>query len=151
MKKLLFVFVALLALVGAWAGRSALASSYEWITYALLYPSDVIHGGQELKISRDVNTSGSYLEYRSAYFQFSTTTFSEGSWNEWTDCRVSSTVSGTEHDVCYPIVSTSTAPMATSTLWVRVSTNFAGCGTYTPTPDIANCGYSTTTSVLYTP
>lgn len=155
MKNLRYLIIGLSVTLSLAIGAFALASSYEWLTNFQVSPStSPIHNGTFLKVYRNINTSGAFEEYRSVYYQFTAPEMgpSDSAWQEWTDCRVSGVVSGTLQDGCYPVIATSTAPTATSTLWIRATTNYGGCGTYTPTPNIGTCGdIATSTGLLYTP
>jgi len=133
---------------------SALASAYEWMAnyYFNGYPPEirtVVQSGNYEKIHYTVLTSGNYYEYRSSYYAIGDLMpTSSAGWTEWNTCRFSGYVNTSTQDVCYPQIPT---VGTTSTLWVRSTTNYAGCGSYTPEPDIANCGYKMTASSTVTP
>lgn len=143
------VFGGLVALLLLTSAGVTYASTYEWITNFFTSPStgSVVRSGDIIKVYRDINTSGSYQERRTAYYQ-ATTTPSDFNWTEWTGCRVDSTITGSQTDHCYPLAP---SVSATTTLWVRVTTNYAGCGTYTPTPNTMTCGDATTTYMTLIP
>lgn len=127
------------------------ASAYEWLTNFIVSPQFGISSNRELKVYRTINTSSSYEEYRTAYYQVSSTydqiSPSDPNWIEWTECRAHSVVSTPVDDQCFP--HTPSAP-GSSLLHILVTTNFAGCGTYTPNPS-ANCGDTTSTIAYYAP
>ncbi len=152
MKKPLIILAFIVFAMSAWVGNSALASSYEWLSNLQISPSNVVRPGYQLKIYRDITTSGSYQEYRSVYYQYTTSTSAplNDFWNEWTECRVSGAVNVTLNDRCFPTV-VAWAGNTTSTLWIRATTNYQNCGEYTSNPDRQNCGDTITTSVPYLP
>lgn len=92
-----------------------------------------------------VTVAGGYNEYRTVYW---TTSTSENPWTEWTNCRREGYLSGEETATCtnlLPDVRT------TSTFYLRASTNYSGCGTWTPTPDEVNCGGTMTNTYTLIP
>lgn len=157
---------ALTLVLGAGASEG-LASSYEWITgftASTAYPAGSTEGayyavsGEEVKVYRTVNTSAAYGEYRSVYYQVTSTTGYVGGanpyippsdpyWQEFTECRVYGVVNGSVLDKCFPLAPTGTYP---NLLHVLVTTNYAGCGGYTANPG-ANCGDTTSTYRWYQP
>lgn len=122
----------------AFFATKALTSAYEWIN-PFSIPGTWTVSGATSTVSWTTNTSASYDEYRTAYY-YTTTTLqgpSDGDWTEWTDCRHQGSVYPSSNDQCSP-----PTPWVTTSsyLWVRITTNFSGCGTWTPTPD-PNCGH----------
>ncbi|MFA6429906.1 MAG: hypothetical protein WCV84_05435 [Patescibacteria group bacterium] len=113
------------------------ASSYEWIN-PFSIPEDDWHGEDVKALSWTVNTSSNFYEYRTVYYA-TTTSGSPSSWTEFTGCRHEGYVNGTADDGC-----DFTAPYypgPNHNLWIRITTNFAGCSpnTYTAEP-AEGCG-----------
>jgi hypothetical protein len=148
--------LAALVLSGLLVGSAAFASTYEWI-------SDLgwsTTGGTCCSTSQNVtftwrtNTSGAFDEYRSLYYYATTTPpglyvpGDSAPWTEWTGCRLHSTVNGYVDEKC---AVTLPQVFSSSTLWVRRTTNYAGCGTWTPAPNTATCGDSQQSSHTFTP
>lgn len=121
----------------------ALASSYEFIK-SVQFPSTT-YSGNYATTTWDVRTTGTFYEYRSLYYS---TTNSPYNWIEWTTCRREGNVDTEIQDTCIPTLPTVGTP---TTLYVRASTNYSGCGTWTPTPDESSCGGTFTTTTIVTP
>jgi hypothetical protein len=168
----LAVIAGLAVLVGSIAvAKPISASVYEWISYIHLnspgilteygyrpWYSGIVEPGDPIKVKWQTNTTGSYEEYRSLYYAFTPVPAplevvrpADTDWIEITSCRNSGTISsGTPViDVCDITVATSTS-MSTSTqwLWLRSTTNYSGCGTWTPTPG-AYCGDAQEATTTY--
>jgi len=124
------------------------ASAWEWLTNHQI-TSFSGQSGTTINFKWKVNTSGSYHEYRSAYWATSTSAVEEpASWNEWANCRAHGVVTSNITDFC-----TATAPETdtTTTLWVRATTNYSGCGTYTAFPNVSSCGDVSNVTTTLTP
>lgn len=107
------------------------ASAYEWIQN-FMTPGVVYSNTTSSAVLWVVNTTDNFYEYRSLYHSTST----DGPWTEWTDCRHEGYVNTSSTDVCYPFIP---ATSVTTTMYMRATVNFSGCGTYTPTPS-DGCG-----------
>lgn len=140
MRKLL---LATLIVAGLSLTSSALASAYEWIDNLSWSTTDATccSSNENVTFRWRTNTSGAYDEYRSVYYYVTTTSAytpdNNTAWTEWAGCRLSGTINGSLDEKCAVTVPTVSV---SSTLWVRRTTNFSGCGTWTPTPDTTNCG-----------
>ncbi|MBP9762863.1 hypothetical protein KBD34_04575 [Patescibacteria group bacterium] len=173
----LALIAGLAALVGTIvAVKPVFASAYEWISYLHLNSPGIITAygdrpwyygpvepGDPIEVKWKTHTSSDYEEYRTLYYAYSpepSTPYEDVhpedmDWVELTSCRNSGTISsGTPIvDTCNIAVPTSTS-MATNTqlLWLRATTNYAGCGTWTLTPG-ASCGdiREATTTYQYIP
>lgn len=140
-------------------GGAALASSWEWLTN----PSNItFHGYEETYATSThvVNTSKTYYEYRSFYYYTTTTSPKQwtppGNWSAWTEvstCRRQGDVEASTPvtDTCAHTVPLGRSHItANTTFWFRSTTNYGGCGTYTSTPDVTNCGdYKQAYSIMY--
>lgn len=119
------------------------ASSYEWIK-GMSYTLNNPFSSRNATTTWDVRTSGAYYEYRSLYYATSST---PSVWTEWTHCRREGVVDTESMDSCgieNPAVA------ATTTLYIRSSTQYSGCGTWSPTPNEATCGGTfTVTTTLW--
>ncbi len=131
-------------LVSLFLSGVALASTYEWIKGMTI--GTPVRSQTYVTTTWDVHTDGgTYYEYRSLYYATGTAPYV---WHEWTDCRRQGNVAGEITDYCshqYPYTS------VTTTLIMRSSTNFTGCGTWTPTPDETNCGGTFTATTTLSP
>jgi hypothetical protein len=138
--------------LGAGVGLIASASPFESIPSAVYKSIDNGLLGAQVDSWHKVVTVSPRYEYRSFYWYATTTPpwvwtpvayWSE--WNEFSECREQGTVNPSGViDICN---TTSTLPVlrANTYLWQRSTTNRqlipAGClSTFTPTPDVANCG-----------
>lgn len=133
-----YVFFTFLLCLGIFLGQRALASSFEWIS--LFYINDPWVSLSNSTTTWTVTTSDNFYEYRSVYY-VTTTDMGWGptattTWQEFTECRHEGYVNTETNDSCEP-----TAPYTDSSvyLWIRITTNFSGCGTWTPNPS-ASCG-----------
>jgi hypothetical protein len=132
----------------------ASASAWEWITDTTIPPS-CCSTGQNVKITWRTNVSSSSYEYASLYFFVAASSTDPNTigdstaWNEWTSCRRSGLISsGYRQENC-----TVTLPTVTEDkkIFFRTTTNYAGCGSWTATPDRIGCGDAYTTYRMITP
>lgn len=131
MRKFVFSFFALVVFASSFfLFRAAWASAYEWITNPSISCSSCQQGTAQ-DISWNLNTSGNYSEYETAYYATTTS-----NWHEITNCRVQETVNGSSWNSCTFLVPNNVYGTGT----IRVTTNYAGCGSWTPTPDVVSCG-----------
>lgn len=131
----------------------ASASAWEWISNP--WATSCCSSGGSATFTWRTNVSSPLSEYASLYYFVAPTSTDPGTignntnWSEWTSCRRSGTITtGYRQEKC-----SITAPVVGTTmyLFVRETTNYAGCGTWTPTPDVANCGDAYTTFYTLTP
>jgi hypothetical protein len=121
---------------------SVQASSHEWINpFNVPDPwyQDTTSTSATSTITWTTNTDGNWNEYRSVYY-YTTTTLQApgvGDWIEQTECRLSGNVNTSSNDSCSMRSPYVREP---SYLWIRITTNWAGCGTWTSNPDTVNCG-----------
>jgi len=110
----------------------AYASIYEWVVddSVQLSGSFKANCAQSNKIYWTVETSDNYYEYRALYLS------NNGTWRRITNCDRQGYLDGTRIDSCFNEPFFGFAP---GIYTARVSINYAGCGTYTPTP-ASNCG-----------
>lgn len=97
-----------------------------------------------------VTTTHSYFEYRSLYYYVTSSTYfiPSSTWPTWTEhveCRRSGTVNVNANDRC---TATTTNVGAASTIWYRASTQWSGCGMWTPTPTVGCGNYRQASSTL---
>lgn len=135
------------SLVGSmFVGATVFASMYEWFGGGTIHnlttgistfqpggfnlPTAV---GDNLLVKYRVQTSAPFQEYRSVYIVSSTST--GNIYVEIPSCRRNSIVANTVDESCQLAYSTSGGNSHT----IRVTTNYAGCGSYTPEP-AAECG-----------
>ncbi len=132
--------------VGVVALKPALASSFEWMVEVYL----TTDYGLPLQSATYATTT--YTTHAEGYYELRTVYFStctaSGPWTEWTNCRREGILSGEEIYECRNQLPT---VLATSMFYVRASTNYSGCGTWTPTPDEVNCGGTMTKSYTIIP
>ncbi len=135
------------ALIGSLAlGAAAFASMYEWIDGGTLHNLMVgtsvfqpggsslgVYPGDSLRVKYRVQTSAPFQEHRSVYIVSSTST--GNIYVEIPSCRRSGTVANIVDESCDLTYSTSGG----NSYKIRVTTNYAGCGSYTPEPT-AECG-----------
>lgn len=127
-------------------GTTMFASMYEWFDGGTLHnltagtssfqpgESDLPTApGDSLRVKYCVHTSAPFQENRSVYIV--STTGTGQIYLEIPSCRKNSTVANITDESCDLTYSTSGGNSHT----VRVTTNYAGCGSYTPEPD-ADCG-----------
>ena len=104
------------------------------------------NNGEAAWATWDTTTNGSYDEYRSFYYVMYASSTSDvpndkTGWHEVTECRIHNVVTGSAADDCsYTIPTYPGTAGGSYRLYIRATTNFAGCGTWTPFPDVANCG-----------
>lgn len=141
-------------LSGLLVSSTAFASAYEWINNLgwSTTSGTCCSTSQGATFTWRTNTSGAFDEYRSLYYYVTTTVgytpVDTDSWTEWTGCRLHSTINGYVDEKC---AVTLPQVFSTSTLWVRRTTNYAGCGTWTPAPNTTTCGDSQQSSHTFTP
>ena len=144
---------------------SAMAADYEWIAWMTGTQStgdsrctayggcnfvnpgsdkDALIANTATNFAWGVSTTQSYTEYRSLYYYVTTTAswVPPQNWPTWTEitaCRHSGSVAPPGGiDTCS---ATTTNTSVTSTIWYRASTEYGGCGTWSPTPSqIPDCG-----------
>ncbi|MBP9762840.1 hypothetical protein KBD34_04460 [Patescibacteria group bacterium] len=127
-------------------GATVFASMYEWFDGGTIHnltvgtstfqPGGTRLGtlpGDSLLVKYRVHTSAPFQENRSVYIVSSTST--GDTYVEIPSCRRNSVVGNITDESCDLTYSTTGGNSHT----VRVTTNYAGCGSYTPTPD-ADCG-----------
>lgn len=128
-------------------GGAAFASMYEWFSYGALYnltaynasfwptPEPLpANSNDQLRLKYTVQTSGPFVENRSVYIVSTTST--GDLYLEIPSCRQTGLVANTSNGSCDFAYDTSGGNSHT----VRVTTNYAECGSYTPTP-ADECGH----------
>ncbi|HID73302.1 TPA: hypothetical protein EYP38_05155 [Candidatus Micrarchaeota archaeon] len=134
---------------------NAFASPYEWFDYLWSGPNKVVKSGtfnaddptNSNKIYWNVSTSGNYYEYRALYLN-NTPAYSLSDSSDWTrvtHCDKAGYVNGWSLDGCFNIPFTG---FSSGSHVAFITTNWAGCGTYTPVPDTSSCGDRTDTFLL---
>ncbi|MCB9798199.1 hypothetical protein H6758_00555 [Candidatus Nomurabacteria bacterium] len=125
------------------------ASVYEWInpfwvSKTMVFPTETF------KVLWTVNTSDAYGEYTALYYKLTEDPNNPpANWNRNFGCSHFDVVDSSESYICYMDAPTSTMYTPSTTLWIRVTTNYSGCGQWTPNPDVANCGDVQTTAIDY--
>ncbi len=155
-KYLLGTALAVTLVIGGLFSKQALASAWEWIqifdTIGDCY--DVCPNNTVLTLKRNVQTSGNYYEYRGVWAAvvpgIATTTEPLANYQRLDQCNADGYVNTSEWDVCdYTTATTSTN--ATSTLWLRATTNFSGCSPYQDYNPSSTCGDIITRTIIITP
>lgn len=112
------------------------ASPYEWFASPYYQMSGTFNANdynQSNKFYMNMNTSGSYFEFTALYLDIS----GYGNFTRISECSFNQTISGYTELRCFDI---SFAGFTNGTYPARITTNYAGCGGFTPTPDVINCG-----------
>ena len=135
------------SLVGILAlGATVYASAYEWFDGGTLHNLATgaslgrpgtgalgVRPGDTLRLKYRVHTSAPFAENRSLYIVSSTST--GNIYSEVTSCRKSGPVANVVDESCDLTYSYAGGNSHT----IRVTTNYDGCGSFTPTPT-AECG-----------
>ncbi len=148
---LLFGFVSVL--VGSvFIFKTVSSSSYEWIS-TFITPGNCCTATATGTVSWQVTTNGNWYEYRTLYYATSngpTSTWMEFTEDEGYQCRAEGYINGLgPNDSCSITIPDLPEP-APAYLWIRATTNYSGCGTWTATPG-DNCGDSISAGLPYTP
>lgn len=124
--------------------KTVWASSFEWFTYFTVTGSS--SGGVSIPFVTgttsstvwQVTTTGNYYEYRTLYWGANTDPSNPPTtWTEYTQCEHAGNINGSgPYEGCNFTIQS--APNSTY-YWVRATTNYTSCGTYTPNPG-SNCG-----------
>lgn len=148
MKKIHVLFGALVVFgVGLYAASPALASVYEWITTAEVSctGSPSCHVNNWLTPSWTLNTSESFDEYRTVYYVITPSSTrdipgDDAPWTQVHGCDLHGFVSGSSNEFCF-FRAPESPPGSGGTYFLdlRITTNYAGCGSWTPNPT-AHCG-----------
>jgi hypothetical protein len=116
------------------------ASQYEMVTIINSTPTSGDYTSN-FTIGSNVWTSASYTENVATYINV------DGSWFQ--ACGNQATWSGNKSFFCQINLSLLGVSFEPSLFYtVRTSTNYDGCGSYTPTPDTINCGHFNDTTIF---
>ena len=148
-----FVFALFLSVI--FLAKPVFASIWEWI-YSYYPPPNCCHANATSTVRWQVATSGgNWYEYRTYYYGTSTLASQTPTiWNEFRqddgtyNCRKEGYIDGIGPEDACEIKIPTFSPSSVSYLWLRVTTNYSGCGTWTPTPS-NDCGDSITDTWTY--